>query len=72
MTPTLPPPLAAALNRWHDRAAARMWVRALEAQGVQVAVRRLQLGDPRAAGFGEVTEVYRTRERESDGGNANQ
>lgn len=62
----LPPHLARALGRGFAREDIDRVVAMLEAEGCQVIVRRVQLGDPKADGFGQITEIYRTREARKD------
>ena len=60
----LPPHLRRAVGRFH--AENDLWrnVRRLELFGVQVVVRRLQLGNPNADGFGQMTTIYKSPRKE--------
>lgn len=60
----LPRHLLDALGRGHAKKDVPVLVGALEAHGVAIKVVRLQLGDPRAEGFGRSWEVYRTRTKQ--------
>jgi len=63
--PSLPPHLLAALQgRGVARADVQVYVAQLEAHGIEIEVRRLQLGDMRAAGFGEWKVIHRTQHKE--------
>lgn len=68
MRPIMPLPdhLAAALGKGHARADVPYLVAALEAHGVAVAVRRVQLGDLRADGFGTVKIIYETETKQHE------
>jgi hypothetical protein len=60
----LPDQLRWALDQaWHMQPESKRLVRRLELYGVEVAVVRLQLGDPHDPGFGFTREIYRTERR---------
>lgn len=61
--PNLPPHIAARLGRIQMDDDCRQTVAMAEAAGERVMVKRLQLGDWRAPGFGEWRVVYQTPER---------
>ena len=67
MTPSnLPPHIARQLGKPQMAAQCAAIVAAAEAHGARIRVRRLQLGDWRAPGFGEWRTVYTTQKREAD------
>lgn len=61
---TLPDYLRAAIGKGHAAKDVPVLVAALEAHGVEIVVRRLQLGDMKGEGFGKHREVYRSTPRE--------
>ena len=63
MSAPVPRRLTWAIGRGFAREDLDAIVAMLEAEGCQVIVRRVQLGDPKADGFGHVREIYRTREK---------
>lgn len=56
----LPNHLRAALGRGHTAEETLLLVARLEEHGVEVIVRRLQLGNMKGEGFGTYREIYRT------------
>lgn len=60
----LPPHLLAAIGRYHAEPEVWRLVRQLELYGVEVAVVRLQLGNQRAEGFGQLSTIYQTPKQE--------
>lgn len=56
----MPLHLLRALGNYHSEADLWRFVTQLELYGVEVAVRRVQLGNPQAEGFGRQTTIYHT------------
>lgn len=63
ITVKIPTHLASALRKGLTTKEARGFVRELEQLGCRVVVTRTRLGDPKAQGFGETVEVYRTTQK---------